>query len=479
NFPGNGHRPGGVGRGRAVHPDRDDALLARCHREGLLQRLTSASALAADRVGQPRGNPERGCELPFGRRFVHVRDRLQCEEVRFRLGEDLHARAVEIAQLPRRQPVAAAVLGAVGQHRAVRTHRSRHVALRSTSGGAPGEDDAAPHQLRGFLVPDAVRGEAGKARLIAGRGGHHGSGSEERLVRCGDLIWTVGEQARRPQRVVQVVATGFQLGGQTAVEHQHTTGNGAHPFRLGQGGGPPVVPVDPQKGQGGGRNTGPGRAGALPPRPPLSSQSRTGYCGSGTRGDSRPSMKIACQIMNTSSAHSRRLWSRTPDRCSSSSCSTAPRSSRWSVCDCWMMLRAQSCISSLSQCRIGTGKPSLRRLITWGGTTCCSACRSAYLVVSLVIFCSNGTVLATRKTSASRNGTRSSSEFAMVILSALTRMSPRSQVNRSTCCIRVTGSQPTDCRYGSAVMSLCETPGSKARITERSWSSRKMRALPE
>ena len=51
---------------------------------------------------------------------------------------------------------------------------------------------------------------------------------------------------------------------------------------------------------------------------------------------------------------------------------------------------------------------------------------------------------ATANTSGSRNGTRSSSEFAIVILSALTRMSPRSQVNRSTCCIRATGSQPAD-----------------------------------
>ena len=71
-----------------------------------------------------------------------------------------------------------------------------------------------------------------------------------------------------------------------------------------------------------------------------------------------------------------------------------------------------------------------------------SARRSAYLVVSLVIFCSNGICSATSNTSGSRNGTRSSSEFAMVILSALTRMSPRSQVNRSRCCIRATGSQP-------------------------------------
>ena len=56
-----------------------------------------------------------------------------------------------------------------------------------------------------------------------------------------------------------------------------------------------------------------------------------------------------------------------------------------------------------------------------------------------------GRVSAILYTSESRNGTRSSSELAMVILSAFTRMSPRNQVNRSMCCIRATGSQPRDC----------------------------------
>ena len=47
----------------------------------------------------------------------------------------------------------------------------------------------------------------------------------------------------------------------------------------------------------------------------------------------------------------------------------------------------------------------------------------------------------TANTSVSRKGTRSSSELAIVILSALTRMSPRSQVNRSTYCMRVESSR--------------------------------------
>ena len=73
-----------------------------------------------------------------------------------------------------------------------------------------------------------------------------------------------------------------------------------------------------------------------------------------------------------------------------------------------------------------------------------SARRSASFVVPSATFSDRGSVDATANTSGSRNGTRSSSEFAIVILSALTRMSPRNQVNRSTCCIRATGSHPTD-----------------------------------
>ncbi|CFE69418.1 Uncharacterised protein [Mycobacterium tuberculosis] len=65
-------------------------------------------------------------------------------------------------------------------------------------------------------------------------------------------------------------------------------------------------------------------------------------------------------------------------------------------------------------------------------------------MVVRVILAPAGNREATAKTSGSRNGTRSSRELAIVILSALTRMSPRSQVNRSMCCIRATGSQPAD-----------------------------------
>ena len=58
-----------------------------------------------------------------------------------------------------------------------------------------------------------------------------------------------------------------------------------------------------------------------------------------------------------------------------------------------MICRAQSCSGSASQYRVGTGKPSLRRLSTCAGTICSSARRSAYFVVSLVTRWSTGSVL--------------------------------------------------------------------------------------
>ena len=65
-----------------------------------------------------------------------------------------------------------------------------------------------------------------------------------------------------------------------------------------------------------------------------------------------------------------------------------------------------------------------------GGTTLRSACRIAYFVSVECggSFRSTGTVAATSKTARSRNGTRSSNEWAIDIRSALTRMSPRSHV---------------------------------------------------
>ena len=60
---------------------------------------------------------------------------------------------------------------------------------------------------------------------------------------------------------------------------------------------------------------------------------------------------------------------------------------------------------------------------------------------------------ATAKTSGSRNGTRPSSEWAMVIRSALTRMSPRSHVYTSMYCMAVTGaSWATSAQHGAVTL---------------------------
>ncbi len=158
----------------------------------------------------------------------------------------------------------------------------------------------------------------------------------------------------------------------------------------------------------------------------------------------RSSTKMPCQTMNISTVHSRRLWSdgaraviveHLLDR--------RALSKMWSVCDSAICRCAQSKSSvPRSQCRSGTGNPSFARCRTW--------CRHDALqrLPQCVLGGVRGDlliewqrVLRDPNTSGSRNGTRSSSELAIVILSALTRMSPRSQVNRSRCCIRATGSQ--------------------------------------
>lgn len=84
------------------------------------------------------------------------------------------------------------------------------------------------------------------------------------------------------------------------------------------------------------------------------------------------------------------------------------------------------------------------RFRTCAGTTGSSALRMATFDWLRVIFWLIGICRATSNTSLSRKGTRNSSELAMVTLSAFTKMSPRSRVNRSRCCIRATGSQPRD-----------------------------------
>ena len=72
-------------------------------------------------------------------------------------------------------------------------------------------------------------------------------------------------------------------------------------------------------------------------------------------------------------------------------------------------------------------------------------------------------VADTSNTRLSKNGTRLSSECAIDILSVLSRMSPTSQKNRSTYCMRVVSSRPATSAYAGAMSSWGDAGRSTAR----------------
>ena len=84
-----------------------------------------------------------------------------------------------------------------------------------------------------------------------------------------------------------------------------------------------------------------------------------------------------------------------------------------------------------------------KRAALAAGSVRAAAWRRAIFVVRASALAAAGSAAASAQTSRSRNGTRSSKLCAMLILSALSRMSPASHKFKSTCCIRVTGSSPS------------------------------------
>ena len=128
------------------------------------------------------------------------------EDVGTGAGEDAQPLAVEVAQLADRAPVPPAVLGAVGQHGAVRARR------RPRRTGAPtrplrahgsrasiGERHGPAQQLgRGGVVEPAA-GEPLERRLVAGRGRDPGAGAVERQVGGDDLVGRLDQEPGGPQ----------------------------------------------------------------------------------------------------------------------------------------------------------------------------------------------------------------------------------------------------------------------------------------
>ena len=129
--------------------------------------------------------------------------------------------------------------------------------------------------------------------------------------------------------------------------------------------------------------------------------------------------------------------------------------SHWPVCAVRTTCSAKPYMPPRSQGPSGTGKPSFARSAAAWGSNSPMASRSANLVVPAAVFSTRASRAATASTSRSRNGVRSSRPWAMVIRSALTRMSPGSQVLTSISCMVATSSRPASaaCRYTGSVTS--------------------------
>ncbi len=210
---------------RAVHADGDHAI-ARCgerHRVGERRPVADACAVATTER-DPR--PRLGVVLEQGHQRFGLDDRgdrLDRQEVGFGLEERLEPRPVEHRERPRRQAVVAAILRAVGQRGAERSHRGRHQSIGSVGrGGFASERHAEAHQRRGLLRLDAAVGEPGERGLVARRDRDVGPGVEERFVHAPDRPGIVLEEPGRPERVAQVGAATFEFGGHPAVEDQRT-----------------------------------------------------------------------------------------------------------------------------------------------------------------------------------------------------------------------------------------------------------------
>ncbi len=126
-----------------------------------------------------------------------------------------------VRQLRDRQPVAADVLLAVGQRRAIRPDRRGHPPQTAdlVAGGLR-QLDAAPQQPGGVVSPDSALGEPVKGRLIAGGGRDGRARAEERAVYGDNLLRRVDQQPCRPQIVRQIVAAGLQFGRQATIGDQ-------------------------------------------------------------------------------------------------------------------------------------------------------------------------------------------------------------------------------------------------------------------
>ncbi len=210
----------------AVDAQRDDLRDSGRDRERVGQRLPGPGSRPVDGVAQPRRHAELRQQGEQSLGLVHIGDGFQGEHVRAGAGQNFQPRPVPVGQRRDGQPVAPAILRAVGQCRAVGPDRGRdpETFRAGLVARCLGKLDAAPQQRDGALFAVAAnpaRREPFEGSLVAGRRGDLRAGAEVRGMHRGDLVRGIRQQPRRPQRVGQVVAARLEFGGQATVADQH------------------------------------------------------------------------------------------------------------------------------------------------------------------------------------------------------------------------------------------------------------------
>ena len=204
---------------RAVHAHGSDRRAAGHERHQILDGLARGRAVpvgAAHR--EPRGHVgEVGEHVDKRTHLIEIGNRLDREEVRLGCSDHLEALAVEVDEPVVAHAVVTAVLAAVVEDGAVGAHTRRDERL--TTGGRRTRDVHRSAQSGICLRLRAPRSEEPFARhLVAGGHDDPGTRIDVRLVDGANLLGLVGEDARGPQGIAEIVAALLEFGGEATVD---------------------------------------------------------------------------------------------------------------------------------------------------------------------------------------------------------------------------------------------------------------------